>query len=415
MPLTDLQCRTVACSSDKKLSRFTDRDGLYLEVTPTGTKSWRLKCYIQGKEQRLTLGRFPDVGLSTARRAAVDIKDRIKAGEDPRKGKALKLANFRQSEIAFDSFEAVAVQQLAVWSKGKDKKTILNANSRLRTFVFPHIGERPVASLISADFVSLLQTLELRAPVTAKKTFQLCCRVMRYAVVISLIKASPLGGLKPVDFLKEHDEQNFARVPLSGMPELLRRLAGLVGRPQTRFAIEFLAMTFVRTKELRFATWSQIDWEKKIWTVPKEIMKMKRPHLVPLATQAIELLKKLRTANCLLYGSAAAGNDWFLFPGERTETQPMSNNTILKALERLGYKGTMTGHGFRGVASTALNEMDFRPDVIELQLAHVQDKVRGAYNHALYLEERMTMMQVWADTIETMTRAGIVPANTRRE
>ena len=216
-----------------------------------------------------------------------------------------------------------------------------------------------------------------------------------------------------MDFLKEHDEQNFARVPLSGMPELLRRLAGLVGRPQTRFAIKFLAMTFVRTKELRFATWSQIDWERKVWTVPKEIMKMKRPHLVPLATQCIELLKKLQTANCLLYGSGAAGNDWFLFPGERMETQPMSNNTILKALERLGYKGTMTGHGFRGVASTALNEMKFRPDVVELQLAHVQDKVRGAYNHALYLDEHITMMQVWADTIETMTRAGVVPPNTR--
>lgn len=127
MPLTDLQCRTVACSSEKKLSRFTDREGLYLEVSPTGTKSWRLKCYIEGKEQRLTIGRFPDVGLSTARRATVDIKDRIKAGEDPRnarKEKALKLANLRQSEIAFDSFEAVALQQLAVWSKGKEKNDL---------------------------------------------------------------------------------------------------------------------------------------------------------------------------------------------------------------------------------------------------------------------------------------------------
>ena len=416
MPLTELQCRNASCLPEKKLQRFTDRDGLYLEVTPAGTKSWRLKCYIHGREQRLTLGRFPALGLATARRQAGVMRDSIKAGDDPREKKGVgadidvaKQAG-KQSGMAFDSFEAVALQQLAVWSNGKDKKTVLNANTRLNTYVFPRIGARPVNSLISADFVALLQDLERKAPVTAKKTFQLCCRVMRYAVVISHIKSSPLGGLKPVDFLKEHQEENFARLPLSEMPQFLCRLAGLASRPQTRFAMQLLAMTFVRTKELRMATWAQIDWEQKVWTIPKEIMKMKRPHLVPLATHSIEILKTLQAANCLLYGPEAAGPNWYLFPGERTATQPMSNNTVLKAIERLGYKGRMTGHGFRGIASTALNELKFRPDVIELQLAHVQDKVRGAYNHALYLDERAQMMQFWGDFVDSMKRTGKVPA-----
>ena len=420
MALTELQCRTAKCPPERTSVRLSDREGLYLEVSRTGYKSWRVKYRLHGKENRITLGAYPEVTLGAARSATVDVRVQIANGQRPGLGNEALAASAPGKSPASGSgdteptFHHVAEAWYSKWAVGKVKRTTFYAWSRLNANIFPTLGSVPIKAIRAQDLVATVLEIEARgAGEVARRTFEVCGQIFRFAVVRGFIASNPIAGVKPGDVFKHVKIKNHPRLPIEQVPELLIKIAGYAGRPQTRLALEFIAVTFVRTHELRHARWGQIDLNKKLWLVPPEIMKTRRPHIVPLARQTLELLLVLKQANLTVYGAGADSADSLLFPGEQRASATMSNNTLLKALERLGYKSRMTGHGFRGVAATALNEAGVRPDLIESQLAHVQDRVRGAYNHALYVDERRQMMQLWADFVEAMRRTGKVPAKIR--
>jgi integrase len=234
----------------------------------------------------------------------------------------------------------------------------------------------------------------------AKRALETVGQIFRYSIAHGYSKRSPSSEIRPGDILKSTRKVNYSRVDARELPALLRNIEVYQGTHVTRLAIKLMALTFVRTSELIGAKWAEFDLEAGRWDIPAERMKMRTPHIVPLARQALDVLEMLRDLK---------GQSEWLFPGDRSPNKPMSNNTILKALERMGYKGRMTGHGFRGLASTILHEQGYAHDHIELQLAHApRNAVSAAYNHALYLEPRAKMMQEWADFLERTQRGGKV-------
>jgi integrase len=234
----------------------------------------------------------------------------------------------------------------------------------------------------------------------AKRCYQMTSQVFRYAIAHGLAERNPAGDIKPSDILPSRRQTNYARVDAKELPALLRAVEAYQGTPVTRLAIKLLAMTFVRTSELIGARWEEFDLQAGQWRIPAERMKMRTEHIVPLSLQAIQILQ-------ILHG--ITGHSKLLFPGERDHSKPISNNTILKALERMGYKGRMTGHGFRGLASTILHEQGFDHAHIELQLAHQErDAVSAAYNYATYLKQRGKMMQWWSDYLDQQVAGNIV-------
>jgi integrase len=262
------------------------------------------------------------------------------------------------------------------------------------TNVFPHIGARPVSAIQAPELVTMMKAIASRdVNDLAKRALQTSSQVFRYAIAHGQATRNPATDIRPSDVLASIQKQNLARIDGKELPQLLRHIDGYKGAAMTRLAMKLMAMTFVRTTELIGARWVEFDLESARWDIPAERMKMKRPHIVPLSAQAVNLLKKqqLITSHSLM-----------LFPGERDHEKSMSNNTILKALERMGYKGRMTGHGFRGVASTLLHEMGFEHAHIERQLAHQErDVVSAAYNHATYVKQRTKMMQDWSDYLDS--------------
>lgn len=416
MPLTDVACKSATAPTDRAFLRLADAGGLYLEVTAAGSKLWRWKYRHLGKEKRLAIGQYPAVSLAEARRRRDAARLQLAEGIDP--GQARRDAKRAGLAAAERSFELVARQWWAGWKADKTERYAGYVLARLEADAFPELGARPVESLLAPDFVRLAKKIESRGVgELARRILETCGQVMRYAVGHGLAERNPVADVKPADVLKPRVVANFARVGAAELPELLRQVMAYDGSVYTRMALQLLAVTFVRTSELICARWGEFDLEAAEWTIPADRVGRKgragerRPHLVPLSRQALELLQVLRTAR----GQVEAST--LLFPGERDRDKPMSNNTILKALERMGYKGKQTGHGFRGIASTALNEMGFRADVIEAQLSHVErDRVRGAYNHAQYLEERRELMQSWADYLDAVRRGGkVIPFRKGRQ
>lgn len=396
MPLTDAACRNAKCPEGRPRQRFADSGGLYLEVQPNGAKHWRWKYRLAGKEKRLALGTYPEVALAAARRARDEARDKLKTGTDP--VQARKDAKAALVLKQGNTFKAVA---LAWWEHWKGPKTERHADyvkRRLEADVFPAIGGMPIADITAPRLVQVAKAIEARDALDiAKRSLQTMGQVFRYAVAHGIIERNPAADVKPSDALKPRKKENYARVDAKELPQLLRRMEAYNGSPHTRLALKLIALTFVRTGELIAARWEEFDLEAAEWRIPAERMKMRTPHIVPLASQAVEVLKTLQELRNL---------SPMVFPGERNHEKPMSNNTILMALDRMGYKGRMTGHGFRGVASTILHEQGWRHDVIELQLAHQErNAVSAAYNHALYLPERRKMMQAWADFLDA-ERAG---------
>ena len=415
MPLTDTECKNARAPTDRPFVRLTDGLGLYLEVTAKGSKLWRWKYRFQGKEKRLAVGQYPEVTLAAARRVRDAARLQLADGVDPGQVKQqAKLAG-----AAERSFEAVARQWWAGWKVDKSTRYADYVLARLEADAFPEVGAKAIDQLGAPDFVRLARRIESRgAGALARRVLETCAQVMRYAVANGLTDRNPVADFKPSDVLKPRAVQNFARVGAAELPELLRKVMAYDGSVYTRLAMQLLALTFVRTSELICARWAEFDTEAAEWTIPadrvgrKGAVGKRRPHLVPLSRQALEVLSYLRTAR----GGDPAGTA-LLFPGDRDKERPMSNNTILKALDRMGYKGRQTGHGFRGIASTALNEMGYRSDVIEAQLSHLErDRVRGAYNHAQYFEERRQIMQAWADYLDAVKQGGkVIPFRKARQ
>lgn len=395
--LTDVAIRqTKPGTKPKKLS---DGGGLYLLVTPSDSRYWRWKFRFADKEKLLALGVYPDVGLAQARKEHQKARELLASGIDP--SEARKQAKVAARVAASHSFEVVARQWYAHWGAAKSSRHAGYVIRRLESDAFPAIGNVPVSEISAGAFRDMAKRIERRGALDiAKRVLQTCGQVMRYAVAHGLAERNPVADMKPGDFLQTRKKKNYARVDAKELPELLRAVDGYVGRLRTRWAMQLLALTFVRTGELIGARWSEFDFDAKRWNIPAERMKMDAPHIVPLSRQALVVLEMLR---------ALSGDNELLFRGDRDHEKPMSNNTILKALERMGYKGRMTGHGFRGVASTILHEQGYPHEHIELQLAHAErNEVSAAYNHANYLLPRAKMMQEWADYLDAIKIGGRV-------
>jgi integrase len=393
--LTDIKIRTA--KPTEKPYKLFDGGGLYLLINPSGARWWRFKYRFGGKERGISLGVYPTVTLKDARDRRDDARRLVSKGTDP----SAQRQTVKVSQT--ETFEKVAEEWLALQSKKLTATTLSKARWMLQTFVFPRLGARPVGEITAPDLLAALRPVESRGThETAHRTKQRCGQIFRYAVAtgraVRDITVDLRGALAPV-VSKNHA----AITEPTKMGALLRAMDGYDGHRMTGIALKLSALFFVRPGELRGAEWSEFDIDAAQWRIPAHRMKMGERHIVPLAKQAIDLLRELRKLN--------AWSDKYVFPSLRTLHRPMSENTVNAALRRLGYTGDeMTSHGFRSMASTSLNELGWQPDLIELQLAHSErNKVRAAYNRAERLAERKKMMQAWADYLDRLRSGQVMP------
>jgi len=383
--------------------KLADGAGLYLLLNPTGSKLWRWKYRMAGKEKLLALGAYPDVSLAEARNACAEARRLLAQGIDPSAArKQAKQAKAEAAAIAADTFEAVARE----WMERQDVAEVTASKTRwlLEAFLFPEIGARPIAEVTPRELLAALRRIEESGRLeTARRAKIKAGQVFRYAVLEGKAETDPTAALRGA--LKAPRNRHHAAITdPARMGELLRAIEGFSGQPVTHAALKLAPLVFVRPGELRQAEWAEIDLDEALWRIPAGRMKMKAAHLVPLSAQAVAILRELQ---------ALTGSGRYVFPSLRTASRPMSENTVNAALRRLGYSGNeMTGHGFRSMAATRLNEMGWNPDAIERQLAHAEsNKVREAYTHAAqYLEERTRMMQAWADYLDGLRKGGQVVA-----
>ena len=385
----------------EKQYRMPDEKGLVLLVRPNGSKLWQLRYRHDGKEKTASLGQYPDVSLRIAREKRDAAREQVAAGNDP---VAVKRAAVIAKAVATENnFEAVAREWWAHWKHARTSDHHVDQTlRRLIADVFPAIGTRPIAEIEAPELVAMAKEIEKRgAGELAKRSLQMCSMIFRYAIANGKASRNPAIDIRPSDVLKARKVENYARVGAGELPQLLRKIEAYQGRPTTRLALKLMALTFVRTSELIEARWAEFDLDAARWDIPAERMKMRQPHIVPLSPQAVDILRTLHTIS---------GGRELLFPGERDHSKPMSNNTLLKALEIMGYKHTMTGHGFRGVASTVLHEHEFDHQHIEAQLAHAtRSSTSAAYNHAIYLIQRSEMMAWWGNYIESVGKGNVLP------
>jgi len=396
MAITDAMIRQA--KPTEKEYKLTESHGLFLLVKPIGSKSWRYRYSFKGRERLMTLGKYPVVSLSEARSRHLAARQLLESGIDP-----MEVRKAEKAEAKLENpFREVAELWMQHWKEGKSERHVETTRRRLEANVFPSLGMRPIAEIDPPEIVATVKGIEARGVSDlAKRALETIGQIFRYAIANGYAKNNPAAAIKPSDILKATKKVNMARVEAAELAGLLRAMDVYQGKPVTRLAMRLMALTFVRTSELIRARWDEIDTEARRWNIPAERMKMKTPHIVPLSRQALEVLELLRQVS---------GNGPLIFPGERSAIKPMSNNTILKALERMGYKGEMTGHGFRGLASTILHEQGYNHEHIELQLAHSpRNAVSASYNHALYLAPRTQMMQDWADYLETTQRGKVLP------
>lgn len=377
----------------EKPYKLGDGGGMFLLVNPNGSKYWRLKYRILGKEKLLALGVYPDVSLSEARQGRDEARKLLANDTDPSEFK--KVSKQKQLLNSENSFESITREwhkkQSNTWSEGYSKKIL----DRFEKEVFPHIGNKPISDVNAPVLLAVLRRIESRGVIdTAHRIHQNCGQVFRYAVATGRAERDPSvdlrGALTPVNLKHHASITDPVKVGC-----LLRAIDGYDGFYAIKSALRLAPLLFVRPGELRHAEWSEVDLVKAEWRIPAEKMKMKELHIVPLSVQALAILEELQPLT---------GNGQYLFPSIRTNRKPISENTINSALRKLGYtKEEMTGHGFRSMASTLLNEQGFNKDWIERQLAHAErDNVRAAYNYAEYLPERKKMMQQWADYLDSL-------------
>lgn len=392
VPLSELQIRN-AKSQNKQFTLF-DGGGLYLLVTPSGGKLWRLKYSLFGKEKLLALGTYPEISLADARQRREDARKQVANGIDPAEVKKAHKASFDNS--GENSFEVIAREWHTKFLSNKSKSY---RDKMLVTFerdVFPWLGKVGVNDLKAPELLLVLRRIEARGALeTAHRTRSACSQVLRYAVATGRAErdcASDLIGALP-PYKKGH---RAALTEPKDVAPLLRAIDAYQGTFPVKCALKLAPLLFVRPGELRKAEWAEICFETAEWRIPGDKMKMKNPHIVPLSSQAVAILKDLYPLT---------GHSMYLFPSPRSPLRPMSDNAILSALRRMGFeKDEMSGHGFRAMARTILDEvLHVRPDFIEHQLAHaVRDPNGRAYNRTAHLAERKKMMQAWADYLDSI-------------
>jgi integrase len=395
MPLSDTAIRNAKAKDTPY--KLADEKGLYALINQAG-KYWRFDYRFEGKRKTLAFGVYPDVPLKDAREKRDEARRKIAAGIDPgAERKATKTAQAETFEaIAREWFEKVS----RTWTAGHAE----NVLTRLEQNIFPWLGARPIRDITAPDLLTALRRTEERgAPETARRLRQTCGQILAYGIATGRNDRNPasdLRGALPPASKKKHHASITEPKAIGG---LLRAIESYQGGLVTKAALKLAPLVFVRPGELRGAEWSEFNLEAAEWRIHAERMKMREQHIVPLSRQAVAILRELHPLT---------GNGRFLFPGERTRERPMSNNTILGALRRMGYaKDEMTGHGFRSMASTLLNEQGWHRDAIERQLAHSErDAVRAAYNYAEHLPERRKMMQAWADYLDGLKNgAEVIP------
>ncbi|HDQ0094731.1 TPA: tyrosine-type recombinase/integrase [Escherichia coli] len=384
-----LNARQVdAAKPREKAYKLADGAGLYLEVVPSGSRYWRMKYRFNGKEKRMAFGVYPAVSLAQARTLRDDAKKKLAEGIDPSLAK--KEEKLVRDVQLNNTFQAVALEwhgtKVSRWSEGYASDIIEAFNKD----IFPYIGQQPVNEIKPLVLLNVLRRIESRgATEKAKKVRQRCSEVFRYAIVTGRAEYNPAADLTSA--MSGHESKHYPFLTVEELPDFFKALAGYTGSPLVVLAARLLILTGVRTGELRGAFWSEFDLEKAVWEIPAERMKMKRPHLVPLSTQALEIVQQLKVMS---------GQYPLVFPGRNDPRKTMSEASINQVFKRIGYTGRVTGHGFRHTMSTILHEEGFNTAWIETQLAHVdKNAIRGTYNHALYLEGRREMMQWYADYI----------------
>lgn len=392
MSLTDKECK--AAKGKDKPYKMADGGGLYLLVKVNGARHWRLKYRFLGKEKLLAIGLYPLVSLAEAREARESAKKLLLAGIDPMADK--KDTKRKAIRNAQNTFKSVALEwhesRKDIWSPAH----ALNVMRRFEMDVFPYMGNRPIAEIDAQELLDVLRKIEKRGSLyMASRVQQICGQVFRYGIVTGRGNRDPSADLKGA--LKPAKTTHYPSLDIKEMPEFLAKLERNDERlfASTRRGIRLLMLTFVRTSELIKSTWDEFDLDNALWEIPAERMKMGNPHIVPLSRQAVEILREQKDDHAHL------GVNW-VFPGQVRPKNHMSNNTILFAIGRLGYKGRMTGHGFRSLGMSTIKEkLGYRHEVVDRQLAHAhKSKIDRAYDRAKFLDERIVMMQEWADYMD---------------
>lgn len=415
MALTDVKIR--AAKSAEKPYRLADTGGLYLLVPPSGSKLWRWNYRYSGKQKTMPLGKYPEVTLADARTAHQAARAQLRDGNDPMaqrkadrgaaKAKVIEEETKAEDAGGARSFKAVALKWHEWWASGVDSETAAYILRRLQSDVFPAFGRKHINEVKPSDIRNLILAIEKGngkgrrfkgkgARDVAQRQHGTINQIYRYAIANELADVNPAAAFKPCDVLKARKTQHRARVETNQLPKLLVAIDDFPGHKVWRDALKLMAMLFVRTAELLEAPLSEFDLDNARWVITPERMKMNRPHIVPLPRQAVAILREL-------FSLAIAENKAYVFPGmnKQTENGTLNENTLLVALKELGYKGIMTGHGFRGLASTILHENGFEEAHIELQLSHAKkNKVAASYDYAKYIPQRTELMQWWADYLD---------------
>lgn len=392
MALTDIKIKNA--KPREKAFKLSDGEGLFLLVTSKGAKYWRLKYRFGGKEKLLALGVYDQIGLADARIKRNEARNLLSKDIDPGLVKQLKKRS--QKLTTANSFETIArewhAKFLPKWTEKHAERIIRN----LEKDIFPWIGDRITSEITPPELLKVLHRIENRGAIeTAHRAQQTCGQIFRYAVVTGRAERDPSADLRGA--LPPARGKHYASLTdASAVGELLRAINDYQGHFVTKCALRLAPLLFVRPGELRHAEWSEFNFETTEWRIPAGKMKMRVKHIVPLSSQAIAILRELEPLT-------SSGK--YVFPCIRASKRPMSENTVNAGLRRLGYtKEEMTGHGFRSMASTLLNEQGWNRDAIERQLAHAErNNIRAAYNYAEYLPERRKMMQEWADYLEQLS------------
>lgn len=395
--LTAIQVRNA--KAKEKDYKITDSKGLFLHVAASGKKTWRYRYELPpGKESTFVIGEYPTLSLEAARAERVTLREMIKAGINPadaRKQEKQTKVEAREAEkkLAANTFEVVArewhQQQLNRWAPATAKGVLVC----LERNALPFLGDKQVDQITPPMVLEALRAVENRGALgMARKTIQAINGVLRYAVQTGKATYNPASDMRGV--LKAQKVRHRTMVPPEEMPGFLKALAAGDIHSTTKSAIQFTILTATRSGEVRYATWAEIDFEQRLWAIPAERMKMKSPHTVPLSKQAVAILDRMK----ILYGDKG-----LIFPGIHYPNKPLSENTMLYGLYRIGYHSKATMHGFRALFSTIANEAGFNPDAIERQLAHREkNAIRAAYHRSEYLPERIKMMQWWADHLQRL-------------
>lgn len=399
-PLSDTALASL--EPDSKEYREQDGNGLYFRVKPDGQKSWQLRYKTPaGKWSWLGLGGYPEVSGALARQKSSELRTDAAEGKNPIATKQARIA--AEQATSNNTFESLAREWHASRNGSWDAGTAKRIMGALERHVFPTFGNRPYTGILSMEWMDLLRGLEQQGILEQMSRVRAYCKdVYDLARVTGRAVNNPLEGVHK--FLASGKAENYAHVGIDELPALLRAIRSYPHATDVQLGLHLLTLLAVRPSELREACWSEFDFSKKLWTIPVERKGRKkgREHLVPLCRQAVDMLKQLQ---------GLTGSYPLLFPGRSDRTKPRSDTVFLMALRRLGYEGRQTGHGFRHIASTILNEHGFVADHVEAQLSHKAPGVRGVYNKAQYLEQRTTMMQWYADYLDGLEKGNVIQAN----